>query len=97
MNECPVCGEDHTECTENLLSVMSFYAYSEAKKSLSAQGFEVLGMVSHAVDALGVYAYDDAENMETLHVDEVRIIEFFLARQTLINAARQALREEHGS
>jgi len=97
MNECSECGQDHAECDENLLSGMSLDAYSEAKKSLSAQGVEALGMVSHAIDALGVYAYDDAENMETLHVDEVRIIEFFLARQTLINAARQALREEHGS
>jgi hypothetical protein len=92
---CPVCGEVHLECSENVLDGMSLMAYWEAKRHLSAEGMEALRMVEHAIDALGFSdAWELAENVEALSTDEVRVIEVFLARKTLIDAARKELYEE---
>ena len=91
---CSVCGEVHIDCSQAIIDGMYLMAYLEAKQRLSEEGMEALQMVTHAVDALGVEAWDMAENVENLPVEEVRIIEVFLARKTLIDAAREELYEE---
>jgi len=84
---CPVCGEEHPECNQAIYDGMYMTAYLEAKRLLSEEGLEALRMVAHAVDALGLEAWGMAENVENLPEDEVRIIEIFLARKTLIDVA----------
>lgn len=55
---CPICGEEHLECSEAILDGMALNARFAAEKELSAEGKEVLRMVSHAVNTLGLEAYD---------------------------------------
>ena len=90
---CPVCGEAHPECGEALLTGMALTAWSEAERRLSEQGMEVLRMVDHAIDALGVEAWNLAENAERLPAHEIQVIEVYLARKTLIDVARKDLYE----
>lgn len=84
---CPTCGEYHPDCFRDLLFGLYLMARQEAESRLSPQGGETLKMVEHATDALGVVdAYDSAEALEDLPQREVRVIEVFLARKTLIDA-----------
>lgn len=93
---CPECGEVHLECSRVILDGMSLNAIHDARERLSAEGFQALRMVSHAVDTLGIEAYDIAENVEALPLDEVRVIVLYLARKTMIDAAREELYEQSG-
>jgi hypothetical protein len=91
---CPVCGEEHAECSEAVLGAMSLNAYHAANERLSERGRDALKMIESAADVLGVTeAWEAAENVEELPAEEVRVIEFYLARKTLIEAARKELYE----
>jgi hypothetical protein len=94
--ECPVCGEVHLECSEVILDGMDLLASSEASQRLSSEGMEALRMVEHAAETLpggAVEAWELAENVERLPENEIRAIETYLARTTLIDAARSGLYE----
>jgi hypothetical protein len=92
---CPMCGEVHLECSENHLDGMFLMARLQAKRQLSAEGMEALRMVEHAIEVLGLSdAWELAENVEALSRDEVRVIEVFIARKTLLDTARKELYEE---
>jgi hypothetical protein len=92
--ECPMCGEVHLECNQAILDGMGLLAVSEADKRLSSEGKEALRMVQHAADTLpggGAEAWDLAENVESLPENEIMTIQIYLARTTLIDAARGEL------
>jgi hypothetical protein len=94
--ECPECGEVHLECSEAILLGMDFLARSEAAKRLSSEGMEALRMLEHAAETLpggAVEAWELAENVQRLPENEIRAIETYLARTTLIDAARSDLYE----
>jgi hypothetical protein len=94
--ECPVCGEVHLECSEVILDGIDLLASSEAEQRLSSEGMEALRMVEHAAETLpggAVEAWELAENVERLPENEIRSIETYLARTTLIDAARSGLYE----
>jgi hypothetical protein len=72
---------------------MEMSAYATVKDRLSPQGVETLGMVDAAVQELGVEAFDLAENVKALPADEIRTIEIYVARISLIEHARKELYE----
>jgi hypothetical protein len=89
---CPMCGEAHPECSEAVLDGMSLYAWSVAEQRMSPEGMETLKMVSTAVDELGVGEFlDEARNVRDLPEGEYTTLLVYLARMTLIDAAREEL------
>ena len=94
--ECPMCGEVHLECSKVILDGMSLLASLEAEQRLSSEGMEALRMVEHAAEKLpggAVEAWDLAENVAALPENAIRVIETYLARTTLIDAAHSDLYE----
>ena len=75
---------------------MDLRAVDEADQRLTSEGMEALKMVQAGADTLpggAAEAWDLAENLESLPENEVRVIYMFLARTTLIDAARSELYE----
>jgi hypothetical protein len=94
--ECPMCGEVHLECSEAILGGMELSAVSEAKDRLSSEGLEALWMVDHAAKTLPgglVEAWGLAENVDRLPESEIRVLETYFARISLIDFAREDLYE----
>jgi hypothetical protein len=90
--ECPACGNVHPECSDAILDGMDMLARDEADKRLSSEGKEALRMVQYAADTLpggADEAWYLAESVERLPENEIRAIKTYLARTTLIDAARK--------
>ncbi len=93
--DCPTCGEHHVECNEDLLNGMFSMAIEDARRKLSEQGIEILLMLEYAAETSGwAEAWNAAEGIEKLPVDEIRTLEAYVARVTLIEAMQEQLYEE---
>jgi hypothetical protein len=87
--ECMECGQDHWECDQNLLMGMFLAASDQARRQLSPEGQEACNMLIYASDVIGaIDAYESMEAIEDLSDEDVRAIEIFVARLTLIEAAQ---------
>ena len=92
---CPMCGGTHLECSQAIFDGMAMIAFFEAEQHLSEAGMDGFRMVMHAADTLpgGLKeAWQLAENVhESLPVHELRALETYLARWTLLDTARAEL------
>jgi hypothetical protein len=69
-------------------------AFLEAERHLSEKGMDALRMVMHTAETLpgGLKeAWELAENVESLPAHELRALETYLARWTLLDTARAEL------
>ncbi len=92
---CVECGEDHRECDRNLLMGMKMVAYQSALEHLGPEYREVLDMLDHSIDVLGLEEALEARVSIENRVSEYErsILEMYLARKTLIDGAMEQLRE----
>jgi len=91
---CPMCGGTHLECSQAIFDGMAMMAFFEAERHLSEEGMDTLRMVMQAAETLpgGLKeAWQLAENFESLPAHELRAIETYLARWTLLDTARAEL------
>lgn len=92
---CPMCGGTHLECSQAIFDGMAMMAFFEAERHLSEEGMDALRMVMHAAETLpgGLKeAWQLAENVEeSLPAHELRALETYLARWTLLDTARDEL------
>jgi hypothetical protein len=91
---CPMCGGTHLECSQAIFDGMDMMAFFEAERHLSEEGMDALRMVMHAAETLPgrlEEAWELAENVESLPAHELRAIETYLARTTLLDIARAEL------
>src|SRR3712207_5053764 len=91
---CPMCGGTHLECSEAIFDGMDMMAFFEAERHLSEEGMDALRMVIHAAQTLpgGLQeAWELAEYVEGLPAHELRALETYLARTTLLDTARAEL------
>jgi hypothetical protein len=91
---CPMCGGTHLECSQAIFDGMDMMAFFEAEQDLSKEGMDALRMVTHTAETLrgGLKdAWELAENVESLPAHELRAIQTYLARWTLLDTARAEL------
>jgi hypothetical protein len=91
---CPMCGGTHLECSQAIFDGMAMMAFLEAERHLSEKGMDALRMVMHTAETLpgGLKeAWELAENVESLPAHELRALETYLARWTLLDTARAEL------
>ena len=92
---CPMCGGTHLECSQAIFDGMDMMAFFEAERRLSEEGMDTLRMVMQAAETLpgGMEeAWELPENVEeSLPAHELRAIETYLARWTLLDTARAEL------
>jgi len=92
---CPMCGCTHLECSQTIFDGMDMMAFFEAERRLSKERMDALRMVMHAAETLpgGLKeAWELAENVqESLPAPELKTIETYLARWTLLDTARAEL------
>ena len=87
---CTTCGEHHPMCFEAVFDGMTFGAYRHAHDRLSEQGREELATVDDGMDTIGFdETWTQAEGVDHLPDDEVREIEIYVARRTMVDAARR--------
>jgi hypothetical protein len=92
---CPMCGGTPLECGQAIFDGMAMMAFLEVERHLSEEGIDALRMVMHTSETLpgGLKeAWELAENVEeSLPAHELRAIETYLARWTLLDTARAEL------
>ena len=91
---CPMCGGTHLECSQAIFDGMDMMAFFEAERRLSEEGMDALRMVMQAAETLpgGLKeAWELPENVESLPPHELRALETYLARWTLLDTARAEL------
>ena len=91
---CPMCGGTHLECSQAIFDGMDMMAFFEAERRLSEEGMDALRMVMQAAETLpgGLKeAWELAETVESLPPHELRALETYLARWTLLDTARAEL------
>jgi hypothetical protein len=90
-----MCGGTHLECSQAIFDGMDMMAFFEAERRLSEEGMAALRQVMQAGETLpgGLKeAWELAENVEeSLPAHELRALETYLARWTLLDAARAEL------
>ena len=91
---CPMCGGTHLACSQAIFDGMDMMAFFEAERRLSEEGMDALRMVMQAAETLPgrlEEAWELAEKFESLPAHELRAIETYLARWTLLDTARADL------
>jgi hypothetical protein len=87
---CMECGQEHFDCDSNLLSGMYLSAAKNADRVLSPRGIETRKMLVSASEQLGtIETWKEAAGVEDLEERDIRALESFVARATLIEAAQE--------